>query len=491
LLTASVKAIFALGKSLADFIKAAVASSIDLAEALIAAAVQAGEAVANVFATALAQGMEVLQRALHGVFKHLGPLGAALDWIMTQAVNVSNLAWKTVVDALDVAGKGVHQILDWAKAKSNQALGLVAAALSGAGKVLSQILDWVKTAGDAAISLVSGALFKAGQTINDILVWVEKDALGSLQKFVKALLDAGAAVADLLIWATSRTVQIVADVVTELLAAGSTMVQLVADTLVHPGDALKNLLAAFGTLGKTLKDMLNSIIVQPAKDAAQQGLTALKALGKSALDVLKAAAEIGESALGVVFTLILEWFPGSYRPLSPVEAAAGTNIFGKSVPLDQVRLAVMSIPVDVIEWIEQKATGQPGRAFTTMTLINFPSWEKLSTDTVVHELTHVWQNFQVGPIYMVEALEAQFSKQGYNYGWSNTANGPVNGEGAQQALINAKGNFNSFNREQEAMIIQHYWMRRFGPAATRAEYTEWQPYADIVHQGPAVASATA
>jgi hypothetical protein len=158
---------------------------------------------------------------------------------------------------------------------------------------------------------------------------------------------------------------------------------------------------------------------------------------------------------------------------------------------------VVDIPADVIGWFETEFEGGP-RAFTTMTLINFASWEKVFTDTVMHELTHVWQNFQVGPIYMVEALEAQFSKAGYNYGFQNTQQGWLNGEGAQSALNAAAGNYNSFNREQQAMIIQHYYMRKYGPATNpdnttntvgAAEYTEWLPYANIVHNAPAASIA--
>jgi hypothetical protein len=87
---------------------------------------------------------------------------------------------------------------------------------------------------------------------------------------------------------------------------------------------------------------------------------------------------------------------------------------------------------------------------------------------------------------MVEALEAQLSKAGYNYGFNNDDEGWLDGEGAQQALINAKDNYNSFNREQQAMIIQHYWMRRY---SEHKEYTEWQPYADVVRSGPLAAAA--
>jgi len=240
-----------------------------------------------------------------------------------------------------------------------------------------------------------------------------------------------------------------------------------------------------------LKEVVEAAVIQPEEDAARRALATLKELGKSALDVLVAAAEIGASALATAFTLVLEWF-GIYRPLNADELKAASDIFASSIPLDQVRLAVMSIPVDVIEFIEEKASGQPGRAFTTMTLINFPSWEKLGIDTVMHELTHVWQNFQVGPIYMVEALEAQFSKAGYNYGYTDDQAGFYTGGGAQQALINAKGNYNAFNREQQAMIIQHFYARKNGlpktndhPAFAPQEFTEWQPYADLVKHAAA------
>ena len=68
-----------------------------------------------------------------------------------------------------------------------------------------------------------------------------------------------------------------------------------------------------------------------------------------------------------MFTLILEWFPGSYRPLDPSEHTDADTVFGSSVDLDKVRIAVM-LPVHLIEWLNH------GRPFTTMYLINFASW---------------------------------------------------------------------------------------------------------------------
>ena len=128
----------------------------------------------------------------------------------------------------------------------------------------------------------------------------------------------------------------------------------------------------------------------------------------------------------------------------------------------------MSLPVDLIEWLNG------GRAFTTMFLINFASWDKLAIPTLIHELTHVWQGYAVGPVYMVEALEAQASGEGYNYGYTDSETG----DGAQDELNAAAGNFNAFNREQEAQIIQHYYVRRF---LKMLDFASWQPYADVVH----------
>lgn len=91
-------------------------------------------------------------------------------------------------------------------------------------------------------------------------------------------------------------------------------------------------------------------------------------------------------------------------------------MFGKSIPLGEVEIAAMSPPVDLIEWVNGH------RPFTTMFLINFASWADVPINTLMHEMTHVWQGLVTGPIYMVQALEAQL-RQGaaaYNYGTPTT-----------------------------------------------------------------------
>jgi hypothetical protein len=169
---------------------------------------------------------------------------------------------------------------------------------------------------------------------------------------------------------------------------------------------------------------------------------------------------------------VLDWFPGAYRALTSIERTEASGVFGASIDLDKVKLAVKSLPVDLVE------TLNGGRTFTTMYLINFASWDKISLDTLIHELTHVWQGLQEGPVYMVEALEAQLIGAGYNYGYDETADGKQFGNGGEGELAAAGGNLAAFNPEQQAQVIMHYHARK--TAAPPFDVTAWQPYANAV-----------
>ena len=97
---------------------------------------------------------------------------------------------------------------------------------------------------------------------------------------------------------------------------------------------------------------------------------------------------------------------------------------------------------------------------------SFASWDEVDLPTLVHELTHVWQNAVEGPFYMVQALEAQLLGEGYDY--------------TEDDLVVAAGDFDQFNREQQASIIEDYWQRKHG--TTPPEDTiAWEPYAAVVH----------
>jgi hypothetical protein len=300
--------------------------------------------------------------------------------------------------------------------------------------------------------------------------------LEGVRSIVRGLFEAGAAVADLMAWAVKKSFEVVRDVVKELISLGVTLAKLVADTIMHPDQALQNLVNAMEEVGKSVKDIVEAAVVQPTVEAARRVFAALKALGKSAIQILSGVLEIGGSAIALAVTLILEWFPGSYRQLTAEELADAQKVFGASIDLPKVRVAVMSLPVDLVEWINGK------RPFTTMYLLNFASWDQVDRPTLIHELTHVWQSLIEGPFYMIEALHGQMT-DGYDYGYgSNT----FDGEGAQDELNAAAGDFNQFNREQQASIIEHYFVRRFfrpfkGPGETNPrDFAAWEPYAQKV-----------
>jgi len=385
---------------------------------------------------------------------------------------VTALAWRALIESMQLIGRSVDEVLNFAQQRSDAMLRTVVAAIEDAGMVVSRVIDWAIRAGDKALAIVGEVLIKAGNTVDAILLWVGHTAVDKWHAIVNGMLSAGAAVVDLVAWMADRGVQVIKGVTAELIAFGVSTTTLVADMIVHPGNALRDLMQAFDELGRTLKELVQVALAQPAEDAARRVLQALKDIGKSAIEILKAAVELPLSQIALLVAIILDWFPGSYRPLTDIERAEAQGVFGSSIDLAKVRLAVKSLPVDLIE------TLNGGRTFTTMYLLNFASWNKVTLDTLIHELTHVWQGLQEGPVYMIEALEAQFIGAGYNYGYAGTADGEEFGDGAEGALAAAGGNLAHFNEEQQAQIIMHYHARK--TAVPPKVFTAWQPYANVV-----------
>jgi hypothetical protein len=116
---------------------------------------------------------------------------------------------------------------------------------------------------------------------------------------------------------------------------------------------------------------------------------------------------------------------------------------------------------------------------------------------MIHELTHVWQAEFTGPFYMSEAIHAQVLGSGYDYGYDEGVGSttiPIDysggtelvddgtdlGEGGQDDLIAANGDFESFNREQQGQITMHYFVRKELLGRPEADWAPWKPYIDFV-----------
>lgn len=169
----------------------------------------------------------------------------------------------------------------------------------------------------------------------------------------------------------------------------------------------------------------------------------LKWVGTVALQSLEIAG------IGEAYETIQDFVKFNTRTLSASELKAGKSVFGNSINLDFVR-------VDTGAVIGPLFTD---RAYTSFHTIN--SWGTESTDVMIHELTHVWQYENAGAIYMPQAVHAQAWGGGYNYG---DVTGLQNKKNAGEGLL-------SFNREQQAQIIQDFFRLRQNGSIPRSTAT--------------------
>jgi len=132
-------------------------------------------------------------------------------------------------------------------------------------------------------------------------------------------------------------------------------------------------------------------------------------------------------------------------PLTAAEIAAAAAVLGPTgLRYGDVRIAEGGLLRLVF-----KLNG--GRAFTTFHTVNLPTsggHQRSAVDILVHELVHVYQHECVGGAYIGECVYAQ-ATTGYDYG------GP---EGLRRDRAAGK-RYRDYNREQQAQIVQDYFVR--------------------------------
>lgn len=164
----------------------------------------------------------------------------------------------------------------------------------------------------------------------------------------------------------------------------------------------------------------------------------LKWAGARLIDILEIAG------LGEAYETVMDFIKFNTRTLNAEERTAAQRLFGASINLDLVR-------VDEAAFIGPLFSG---RAYTSFHTIN--SWGREPVDVMMHELTHVWQYETSGAIYMPQAIHAQVWGGGYSYG----------GAAGLRAAQTAGRGFLSFNREQQAQIVQDFFNLKKNNAGT-------------------------
>lgn len=131
-------------------------------------------------------------------------------------------------------------------------------------------------------------------------------------------------------------------------------------------------------------------------------------------------------------------------PLTGAEIAAAAAVLGP----DALRYHDVRVAQSGILNLVFKRNGN--RAFSTFHTVNLPrrgEHNREHLDVLLHELVHVLQYERAGSRYFAEALVAQH-EEGYGYGGA-------------AGLVEARGHgkrLRDFNREQQAQIVQDYYM---------------------------------
>jgi hypothetical protein len=317
------------------------------------------------------------------------------------------------------------------------------------------------------LKLVVQALLALGNTLTQILVAAAALTAAAVKSVVKVLLALGKSVADLVGDVIGQTLLVVKAIFTALVAVGTKVAQILVALAGRALSALRTALEALLAMGISLADLVNDIVTKVAAEFRRGFFEGLVALGKTPLQILKAAAEVRVSILLLAFTVVMEML-GGYKPLveMPAALAEARKVYGSTIKLERVQIGFADLPGDVIRFLNVEMP----RAFTTMYLINFGPDADMKIQTIIHELAHVWQGSQEGPLYMTRALEALLGAGIPSLFHTGKYDDSAAYEVTAAALAANGGDLSKFNPEQQATIVEFYWIRKFSDWAVKGGF---------------------
>ncbi len=141
-----------------------------------------------------------------------------------------------------------------------------------------------------------------------------------------------------------------------------------------------------------------------------------------------------------IYETLSDFFKFNTRPLEDWEISLAKTVFGNSIDYSKVR-------VDNYAFIGPK---QYRFAYVGFNTLN--AWGPMRNSLFLHEMTHVYQYQKMGAVYIYDALAAQHSESGYNYGGAAEL---------QRQLVSGK-RFSDFNLEQQGDIVSDYFLIKSG-----------------------------
>jgi methyl-accepting chemotaxis protein len=401
-------ALKAAGKSLGDAIGKVINWTADKVADFVEGLIAAGRKVAEIMTEALKKGVAAARKFARAVLDAGRSLVEVMIWAGQQVATTV----KEIVDEVLKTGRRVAQILS---AVANQVASIVHAtvrALVQLGRQVREIVDSVVNLAASAVEQIFKGLQLVGRKLAEVATEIARYTGQALKRLVEGAYKAFRQAADILIAFMKDQLGTLRMVLEGLLAAGLQLGQAVVDIVTH--------------------------VAQEFRKGFFEGLIAL---GKSPFLIMKAALETAGGVAALALATLLDVL-GGHRAMTEEEKRQARRVFGDAIDLDRVKIAVASIPADLINLVNG------GRPFTTMYVINFSSKEKIDMKTLIHELAHVWQGVVAGPVYMIQAIEAQLGSEGYS---------------VTDAMLQDRGNeLKKFNREQQAVIAEEFWFEEFG-----------------------------
>lgn len=248
------------------------------------------------------------------------------------------------------------------------------------------------------------------------------------------------------------------------------------DLIMWPLNLVRDFPVRAGRLAQTLYGGLTGIllVLPEAIGAAGQGQFRSwwrQAAGRFAGWSHRLASQLFDLLGGPEITQFLAHLITNTTPLEEEELSIISSILGPSgMRYKDVRVAEGGLQELIFRW-------NGNLAYTTWHTIHFPrsgsgaAHSRANLAILVHELTHVYQHECVGSRYLGEAIYQLIvtKRKCYDYGYV---------PGLREAYINGK-QYKEFNREQQAQIVQDYFVRQ----RKGADVTAYRPFMVQLRRG--------
>jgi hypothetical protein len=142
------------------------------------------------------------------------------------------------------------------------------------------------------------------------------------------------------------------------------------------------------------------------------------------------------------------------RPLTVHEEGILRSVFKDSIDYDAIRVALTNV-------------GAKGRPYTLGNTIRIPPKTDFTPDTLVHEVTHVWQYQTQGSGYLSDSAWHQMT----------------DGDESYHVTLAGGQSIYSYTAERQAVIVEAYYVDRLRNPQKPATQTDYDPYKDEVPVG--------